>query len=108
MLSGIAHVNLTVPVGTFAQAEDFYAGTLGMTRVPVPVLQKDTLAWYVYPFHFPLAFCFSLSIFLVSSHSPPLLSALSLSKKKKERKKEKERLKKRSQETRPLTRSGST
>lgn len=45
MITGIAHVNLTVPAGTFSQAEAFYAGTLGMKRVPVPVLQRDTLAW---------------------------------------------------------------
>lgn len=47
MLSGIAHVNLTVPPGTLDQAADFYSTTLGMTRVAVPALQKDTLAWYV-------------------------------------------------------------
>lgn len=45
MLTGIAHVNITVPEGTFDLAEEFYAKTLGMTRVPVPVLQKTTLAW---------------------------------------------------------------
>lgn len=46
MLTGIAHVNLTVPAGTLDQAAEFYANTLGMTRVEVPVLQRDTLAWY--------------------------------------------------------------
>jgi hypothetical protein len=45
MIAGIVHVNLTVPAGTFSQAEAFYANTLGMTRVPVPVEQKNTLAW---------------------------------------------------------------
>lgn len=45
MLTGISHVNLTVPAGTFDQAEEFYARTLGMTRVPVPIMQKDILAW---------------------------------------------------------------
>ncbi|GAB7346965.1 hypothetical protein MBLNU459_g2018t1 [Dothideomycetes sp. NU459] len=46
MLTGIAHVNLTVPAGTLDQAEEFYGKTLGMQRVPVPALQKDTLAWF--------------------------------------------------------------
>lgn len=45
MISGIAHVNLTVPPKTLDQAEEFYAHTLGFTRAPVPKLQKDTLAW---------------------------------------------------------------
>jgi catechol 2,3-dioxygenase-like lactoylglutathione lyase family enzyme len=47
MLTGIAHVNLTVPTDTLDEAEAFYSNTLGMQRVPVPVLQKDRLAWYV-------------------------------------------------------------
>jgi 4-hydroxyphenylpyruvate dioxygenase-like putative hemolysin len=42
---GIAHVNLTVPPGTLDQAAAFYGSTLGFTRIPVPVLQKETLAW---------------------------------------------------------------
>jgi len=45
MITGIAHVNLTVPPGTLDQAEAFYGKTLGMHRVPVPVHQKDVLAW---------------------------------------------------------------
>jgi 4-hydroxyphenylpyruvate dioxygenase-like putative hemolysin len=44
-ITGIAHVNLTVPPGTLDQAAEFYGSTLGFTRVPVPVLQKETLAW---------------------------------------------------------------
>jgi hypothetical protein len=44
---------MTVPSGTLEQAAIFYAGTLGFTRVAVPVLQKDTLAWSA-PFPFPL------------------------------------------------------
>jgi hypothetical protein len=56
MITGIAHVNLTVPTGTLSQAEAFYAGTLGFTRVPVPVLQKDQLAWYPNPSSFILPF----------------------------------------------------
>ncbi|OBT39921.1 hypothetical protein VE00_09602, partial [Pseudogymnoascus sp. WSF 3629] len=46
MITSIAHVNLTVPAGTFSQAEAFYANTLGMKRVPVPMDQKDILAWF--------------------------------------------------------------
>jgi hypothetical protein len=49
---GIAHVNLTVPPGTLEQAAEFYENTLGFTRVPVPVLQKETLAWLVSPLSF--------------------------------------------------------
>jgi hypothetical protein len=45
MITGIAHVNLTVPPGTLHLAEAFYGQTLGLQRVPVPVLQMDTLAW---------------------------------------------------------------
>ena len=45
MITGIAHVNLTVPPGTLDLAEEFYAGTLGFHSVPVPQLQKNSLAW---------------------------------------------------------------
>ena len=45
MITGIAHVNLTVPDGTLEHAAAFYETTLGFTRVPVPVLQKHELAW---------------------------------------------------------------
>lgn len=48
MLTGIAHINLTVPNGTLNLAEEFYGKTLGMERVAVPALQKDTLAWSVF------------------------------------------------------------
>ena len=46
MITGIAHVNLLVPPGTLDQAAAFYGDTLGFHQVPVPVLQKDTLAWF--------------------------------------------------------------
>jgi catechol 2,3-dioxygenase-like lactoylglutathione lyase family enzyme len=46
MITGIAHVNLLVPPGTLSQAASFYGGTLGFHQVPVPVLQKDELAWF--------------------------------------------------------------
>lgn len=45
MITGIAHINLLVPTGTLDLAESFYGDTLGLKRVPVPVLQKDELAW---------------------------------------------------------------
>jgi len=45
MITGIAHVNITVPPGTLDQADEFYGKTLGFQNVPVPHLQKGTLAW---------------------------------------------------------------
>ena len=45
LISGIAHVNLTVPEGTLDQAHAFYGDTLGMKSRPVPQLQRGTLAW---------------------------------------------------------------
>ena len=42
----LAHVNLTVPSGTLAQANEFYGTTLGLTARPVPALQRDSLAWF--------------------------------------------------------------
>lgn len=45
LITGIAHVNLLVPEGTLDQARAFYGKTLGFDIVPVPVLQKETLAW---------------------------------------------------------------
>ena len=45
LISGIAHVNLTVPAGTLDEANAFYGDTLGLTARPVPQLQKGTLAW---------------------------------------------------------------
>jgi hypothetical protein len=46
MISGIAHINVTVPADTLHLAHEFYSGTLGLTPRTVPVLQKDTLAWF--------------------------------------------------------------
>lgn len=45
MITGISHINLIVPVGTLDQANEFYGDTLGLKPVPVPHLQKGTLAW---------------------------------------------------------------
>lgn len=47
MISGIAHINLTIPRGTLEQAEEFYGKTLGLTSSPVPELQIGTILWYV-------------------------------------------------------------
>jgi catechol 2,3-dioxygenase-like lactoylglutathione lyase family enzyme len=47
MITGIAHVNLTVPSGTLEKAYEFYGETLGLNPTPVPELQKGTLAWCV-------------------------------------------------------------
>ncbi|KAF5877425.1 putative glyoxalase family protein [Botrytis fragariae] len=46
LITGIAHVNLTVLPGTLHLAKKFYDEVLGFTSVPVPVLQKDHLAWF--------------------------------------------------------------
>ncbi|KAJ5600119.1 hypothetical protein N7450_001186 [Penicillium hetheringtonii] len=46
MISGIAHINLTVTPGTLAQAEEFYVKTLGLTSAPVPELQIGTICWF--------------------------------------------------------------
>lgn len=47
MLTGIAHINLTVPTNSLDEAEEFYSKTLGMQRVPVPVLQKVRFSSYI-------------------------------------------------------------
>ncbi|KAJ6120401.1 hypothetical protein N7523_004681 [Penicillium sp. IBT 18751x] len=46
MISGIAHVNITVHPGTLPQAEDFYVKTLGLVLAPVPELQRGTILWF--------------------------------------------------------------
>ncbi|CAG8928363.1 unnamed protein product [Penicillium salamii] len=46
MISGIAHINLTIPQGTLEQAEEFYGTTLGLISAPVPELQKGTILWF--------------------------------------------------------------
>lgn len=46
MISGIAHINLTIPHDTLEQAEEFYGTTLGLTSSPVPELQIGTILWY--------------------------------------------------------------
>ncbi|KIX93241.1 uncharacterized protein Z520_11096 [Fonsecaea multimorphosa CBS 102226] len=46
LITGLAHVNLTVPAGTLEQANEFYGTTMGLTPRAVPHLQKGTLAWF--------------------------------------------------------------
>ncbi|KAL2426771.1 hypothetical protein ABEF95_002124 [Exophiala dermatitidis] len=46
MITGLAHINLTVPEGTLSLANEFYGETLGLTPRPVPSLQRGTLAWF--------------------------------------------------------------
>jgi catechol 2,3-dioxygenase-like lactoylglutathione lyase family enzyme len=47
MITGIAHINLTVPEGSLHLADEFYRDTLGLKKVPVPRAQENSLAWYV-------------------------------------------------------------
>ena len=46
MITGLAHVNLVVPEGSFPAAHAFYGTTLGLVSSPVPALQRDTLVWF--------------------------------------------------------------
>ncbi|KAE8349105.1 Glyoxalase/Bleomycin resistance protein/Dihydroxybiphenyl dioxygenase [Aspergillus coremiiformis] len=46
MISGLAHINLVVPEGFLAEANEFYGGTLGLTAVPVPQVQAQRTAWF--------------------------------------------------------------
>jgi len=46
MISGLAHINLTVPPGTLPDAEVFYGETLGLTSRPVPAHMAGQLAWF--------------------------------------------------------------
>ncbi|KAJ0114051.1 hypothetical protein J7T55_007885 [Diaporthe amygdali] len=46
LITGLHHINLTVPHGTLDQAKSFYSDTLGLTSRPVPAAQTDELAWF--------------------------------------------------------------
>ncbi len=39
LISGLAHVNLTIPRGTLDQAFDFYGNTLGLTSGKLEVMR---------------------------------------------------------------------
>lgn len=60
---GLQHVNLSVPEGSLALAQEFYGDVLGLQNDPVPHLQKDVLLWYVCAF----------SVWLCPSLSPAFL-----------------------------------
>lgn len=46
LITGLHHINLTVPANSLALANDFYATTLGLTPRPVPAAQTHELAWF--------------------------------------------------------------
>lgn len=45
MITGIAHVNLTVTPGTLEHAQEFYGETLGLSSAAVPELQVGSILW---------------------------------------------------------------
>jgi catechol 2,3-dioxygenase-like lactoylglutathione lyase family enzyme len=46
MITGLHHINIVVPANTLNLAHDFYSTTLGLTPRAVPLLQRDSLAWF--------------------------------------------------------------
>lgn len=46
LITGLHHINLTVPHGTLDRAVSFYATTLGLTPRAVPAAQTHELAWF--------------------------------------------------------------
>lgn len=46
LITGLHHINLTIPHGTLPQATSFYGTTLGLTPRPVPAAQTHELAWF--------------------------------------------------------------
>ncbi|OCT49586.1 hypothetical protein CLCR_07518 [Cladophialophora carrionii] len=46
LITGIAHINLTVPQDTLHLATEFYGTTMGLSPRAVPHLQKGQLAWF--------------------------------------------------------------
>jgi hypothetical protein len=46
LITGLAHVNITIPTGTLPLAKHFYSNILGLTSVPVPQAQTADLAWF--------------------------------------------------------------
>ncbi|KAG8166034.1 hypothetical protein KVR01_004586 [Diaporthe batatas] len=46
LITGLHHINLTVPHGTLHHAAAFYGSTLGLTPRPVPAAQAHELAWF--------------------------------------------------------------
>lgn len=46
LITGLSHINITIPTGTLPLAKSFYGTILGLTPRPVPIAQKDELAWF--------------------------------------------------------------
>lgn len=46
LITGLHHVNITIPDGSLPLAKSFYATTLGLTPRPVPAAQVHELAWF--------------------------------------------------------------
>ncbi|EPE06381.1 glyoxalase family [Ophiostoma piceae UAMH 11346] len=46
LITGIHHVNIIVPRDTLDAAHAFYENILGFVSIPVPELQRGTLAWF--------------------------------------------------------------
>lgn len=46
MITGIAHINLTVPSGTLHLSDKFYGETLGLTSTPCPEHMRGRLSWF--------------------------------------------------------------
>ncbi|KAJ5491423.1 hypothetical protein N7539_002990 [Penicillium diatomitis] len=46
MITGIAHVNLTVTAGSLDYARQFYGETLGLQSAPVPQHRVGSLVWF--------------------------------------------------------------
>lgn len=46
LITGLHHINITVPDHTLPLAKAFYADTLGLTPRPVPVAQAQKLLWF--------------------------------------------------------------
>lgn len=46
LITGLHHINLTIPHGSLHHATSFYGTTLGLTPRPVPAAQTHELAWF--------------------------------------------------------------
>lgn len=45
LITGLHHINITIPDDTLEFAKSFYAGTLGLTLRPVPAAQVNEIIW---------------------------------------------------------------
>lgn len=46
LITGLHHINITIPDGTLGLANSFYVETLGLTSRPVPAAQVHEIAWF--------------------------------------------------------------